>query len=67
MAVPAPAIPFFLRLTDGRVWGGAEFPGGFVCVYHRGEANICSVAVTLADLLDVPEDSPLHGATVEHY
>lgn len=68
MAIPAPAIPFYVRLADGRVWGGAEFaPGKFVCVYHPGETNACTIAVTLTDLLDVPEDNPLHGATVEHY
>jgi hypothetical protein len=68
MAVPAPAIPFIVRLADGRSWSGAEFaPGEFVCVYHPGEANICTIAVTVTDLLDVPEGSPLHGATIEHY
>jgi hypothetical protein len=68
MAVPAAPTPFLLRLADGRTWAGAEFgPGRFVCVYHPGEINLCTIAVTLTDLLDVPEGNPLHGATVEAY
>lgn len=66
MAIPVPPTPFLLRLADGRAWAGAEYgPGGFVCVHHPGETNICTIAVTLTDLLDVPEDNPLHGATVQ--
>lgn len=68
MAVPAPARPFLVRLADGRTWGAAEFPTGFVCVHHPDEINVCTIAVSLADLLaDPPEGHPLHGATVEDY
>ncbi|NUP42332.1 MAG: hypothetical protein HOY76_36205 [Streptomyces sp.] len=66
MSVPAVPIPFLLRLTDGRTWSGVEFePGRFVCVYHPDEINLCSIAVTLTDLLNVPEGHPLYGAKVE--
>jgi hypothetical protein len=68
MSVPTPATPFLVRLTDGRTWSGAEFtPGGFVCVYTPGEVNVCAIAVTLTDLLDVPEGNPLHGAVIEQF
>ncbi|CAL9666337.1 hypothetical protein SUDANB145_07180 (plasmid) [Streptomyces sp. enrichment culture] len=64
---PAPA-PFLLRLADGRAWAGAEYgPGGFVCVHHPDEVNICTIAVSLDALLtDRAAGDPLHGATVEH-
>ncbi|MFJ1808534.1 MULTISPECIES: hypothetical protein [unclassified Streptomyces] len=68
MAVPAPAVPFFLRLADGRTWSGVEFPSGFVCVHHPGEPVLCTVAVSLEALLsDLPPGHQAHGATVEHY
>lgn len=69
MAVPAPAHPFLLRLADGRVWAGVEFtPGGFVCVYHPDEVNVCTIAVSVDGLLaDGKPGHPLHGATVEEY
>jgi hypothetical protein len=68
MAVPAPATPFIIRLADGRTWGGAEFPGGFVCVHHPDEFTLCTVATSIEALLDnrKPGD-PLHGARVEQY
>jgi hypothetical protein len=60
------AKPFRLRLTDGRVWQGAEFPDGFVCVHHPGEPTICTIAVSLDDLLaDLPPMHQAHGAVVE--
>ncbi|MEU5580945.1 hypothetical protein ABZ791_30175 [Streptomyces huasconensis] len=69
MADPAPARPFLIRLTDGRVWPAAEFgPGGFVCVHHPDEPNICTIAVSIEGLLaDLPPEHHLHGATVEAY
>jgi hypothetical protein len=68
MAVPAPARPFLIRLIDGRTWGAAEFPGGFVCVHHPDETNVCTIAVSLDGLLaDLPAGHPLHGAKVEDY
>ncbi|WP_314411378.1 hypothetical protein [Streptomyces sp. DSM 40484] len=69
MAVPAPAHPFFLRLADGRVWAGVEFtPGGFVCIHHPDEHNLCTIAVSIDGLLaDRPAGHELHGATVEEY
>lgn len=68
MAVPAPAIPFLLRLADGRTWGGVEFPGGFVCVYHPDQPTLCTVAVNLDALLnDLPPEHQARGATVEQY
>ncbi|MEU9661915.1 hypothetical protein [Streptomyces chartreusis] len=68
MSVPAPAIPFLVRLTDGRTWGAVEFPGGFVCVYHPDEINVCTIA-TSADALvtDRTPGDPLYGAIVEQY
>jgi hypothetical protein len=60
------STPFRLRLTDGRVWQGAEFADGFVCVHHPDEMNICTIAVSVEGLLeDQPDGHPLHGATVE--
>ncbi|RSN64029.1 hypothetical protein DMH12_04460 [Streptomyces sp. WAC 04229] len=68
MAVPAPPIPFLLRLADGRAWGGAEFPGGFVCVYHPDQPTQCTVAVSLDALLaDLPPGHQARGAAVEQY
>lgn len=69
VAVPAPARPFLLRLADGRAWAGVEFtPGGFVCVHHPGEVNVCSIAVSIDGLLaDRQPGDPLHGAQVEDY
>lgn len=68
MAVPAPARPFLIRLVDGRTWGAAEFPNGFVCVYHPDECNACTIAVSIDGLLaDLPASHPLRGATVEEY
>lgn len=59
--------PFRLRLTDGRVWHGAEFADGFVCVHHPDEINICTIALSLEDLLsDRLPEHPMHGAVVEH-
>ncbi|MFK4801644.1 hypothetical protein ACI3K5_23555 [Streptomyces sp. MPA0124] len=58
--------PFQLRLTDGRVWLGAEFPDGFVCVHHPDQPTICTIAVSLDALLaDLPPQHQAHGATVE--
>jgi len=67
MAVPAAPTPFLLRLADGRAWAGSEYvPGGFVCVHHPDEVNVCTIAVSLDDLLaDRQPGDPLHGATVE--
>jgi hypothetical protein len=68
MAVPAPAIPFLVRLTDGQAWGAVEFPGGFVCVYHPDEPNVCTIALSVEHLLAGREPGdPLSGATVERY
>lgn len=68
MAVPAPAIPFLLRLTDGRTWGAVEFPGGLVCVHHPDETNVCTIATSLDGLLaDQKPGHPLHGAKAEDY
>lgn len=64
MAVPTPATPFLLRLPDGRTWSGAEFPGGFVCVHHPDEINVCTIAVNLDGLLAT---HAAHGAVVERY
>lgn len=70
MAVPAPPIPFLVRLADGRTWSGVEFtPGGFVCVHTPDSpGGICTIATSLDSLLAnrTPED-PLHGARIEHY
>lgn len=58
--------PFRLRLADGRVWHGAEFSSGFVCVHHPDEINICTIALSLDDLLaDLPSKHQAHGAIVE--
>lgn len=58
--------PFCLRLADGRIWQGAEFADGFVCVHHPGEVNICTIAVSIDGLLaDLPTEHPMHGAVVE--
>lgn len=66
MDVPARAVPFVVRLTDGRAWGGAEFPGGFVCIHHPEEPTVCTIATSLDALLaDPPPGHPLHGAQVE--
>jgi hypothetical protein len=66
MAVPAPALPFLVRLADGRAWSGAEFePGGFVCVHHPDELNACTIATSISHLLDVPQGHPLYGAKIE--
>lgn len=66
MSVPVVPTPFLLRLADGRAWSGVEFETGrFVCVYHPDEINLCSIAVTLRDLLDVHQGHPLYGARVE--
>ena len=60
------STPFQLRLRDGRIWKGAEFPNGFVCVHHPDEINICTIAVNLDGLLnDQPDGHPLHGARIE--
>ncbi|MFF9285407.1 hypothetical protein [Streptomyces griseosporeus] len=68
MAVPAPAIPFLLRLADGRIWGAAEFPGGFVCVYHPDEYTLCTIATSVDALVnDRAPGDPLRGAVVEQY
>jgi hypothetical protein len=68
MAVPAPARPFLVRLADGRTWSAVEFANGFVCVHHPDETNVCTIALSVDDLLAdrTPED-PLHGAAVEDY
>lgn len=58
--------PFRLHLTDGRVWFGAEFADGFVCVHHPDEVNICTIAISLDGLLnDQPVGHPLRGARIE--
>lgn len=70
MAVPTPAIPFLVRLADGRTLAGAEFtPGGFVCVHAPDyPAGICLIAMSTEDLLANREPGHLmHGATIEHY
>lgn len=41
--------PFRLHLPDGRVWYGARYPDGFVCIHHPDEINICTIARTLDD------------------
>ncbi|WP_060952406.1 hypothetical protein [Streptomyces hygroscopicus] len=66
MAASEAARPFQLHLADGRVWHGAQFPGGHVCLNHPGEETWFTVAVSLDALLGErhPED-PLHGARVE--
>lgn len=62
----ARAVPFKLRLADGRAWGGAEFPGGFVCLHHPDEINVCTIATSLDALLAGREPGhPLHGAEIE--
>ncbi|MBL3670629.1 hypothetical protein JL475_32610 [Streptomyces sp. M2CJ-2] len=66
--MPAQAAPFTLRLADGRAWAGAEFPGGFVCVHHPNEINVCTIAASLAALTeDRSPGDPLHGAQVERH
>lgn len=67
MAIPAAPTPFLLRLADGRAWAGAEYgPGGFICVHHPDEPNICTIAISLDGLLaDQTPDDPLYGAQVE--
>lgn len=69
MAVPAAPRPFLVRLADGRTWAGAEFgPGGFVCIHHPGEVNICTIAVSIEGLLaDRKPGDPLYDASVEDY
>lgn len=68
MAVPAPAIPLLVRLTDGRTWGAVEFPGGFVCVYHPNEPTVCTIAVSTDHLLAArKQGDPLKDATLERY
>lgn len=66
MPVPPTARPFHLRLADGRTWSGAEFgPGGFVCIHHPDEHNLCTIAVSIEGLLaDRKPGDPLHGASV---
>lgn len=66
MSAPTPARPFLVRLTDGRTWAGAEFgPGGFVCVHHPDEINVCTIAVSLDALLtDRQPGDPFHGASI---
>lgn len=59
------ARPFELHLRDGRVWQGAEFDDGFVCVHHPGEVNICTIAVSIDGLLENrTQEDPLCGAEV---
>ena len=70
MAVPTPATPFIVRLTDGRTLAGAEFtPGGFVCVHSpEDRAGICVIALSTEALLaDRAPGHLLHGASIEHY
>lgn len=58
--------PFRLHLTDGRVWYGAEFADGFVCVHHPDEINICTIAVSIDGLVnDQPLGHPLRDARIE--
>ena len=60
------STPFRLRLADGRIWHGAEFGDGFVCVHHPEEVNVCTIAVSIDGLLnDLPAEHALYGATVE--
>ncbi|MFC9987888.1 hypothetical protein ACFXKV_04515 [Streptomyces globisporus] len=68
MTTPASwSTPFRLLLADGRIWHGAEFASGFVCVHHPDEHNICTIAVSIDGLLDDARhpDHPLHSAQVE--
>ncbi|MEU9789098.1 hypothetical protein AB0E27_00490 [Streptomyces sparsogenes] len=66
MAVPEGARPFQLHLTDGRIWHGAQFPNGHVCLNHPDEANWFTIAVSLDALLEErPPEDPLHGAHAE--
>lgn len=63
------ARPFRLRLTDGRIWHGVQFPSGHIAVNHPGEDDepyMMSIAVSMDDLLGErhPED-PLKDALVE--
>ncbi|MFD0437017.1 hypothetical protein [Streptomyces chartreusis] len=68
MSVPAPAIPFLVRLADGRTWGAVEFPGGFVCVHHPDEYTLCTIATSVEALVtDRTPGDALHGAIVEQY
>ena len=60
------STPLRLRLRDGRIWQGAEFGDGFVCLHHPDEPNICTVAVSLDGLLDdLPPEHELSGVVVE--
>lgn len=60
------STPFRLRLRDGRVWQGAEFPNGFVCVHHPDEINVCTIGISLDGLLEeLHPEHELFGATVE--
>lgn len=58
---------FLVRLSDGRVWEGAEFTSGQVCVNHPGETyGPFTIAVSLDALLtDWEPGHPLHGAHIE--
>ena len=48
--MPEPRVDWFrLHLPDGRIWHGARYPDGFVCIHHPDEPNICTIARTLAD------------------
>ena len=60
------ARSFRLHLTDGRIWQGAQFADGFVCVHHPEEINICTIAVSMDALFeDRHPEHPLSGARVE--
>lgn len=60
-----PVRSFDVHLNDGRVWQGAQFTNGFVCVHHPDEINICTIALSTDDLLkDLPEGHPLHQAEI---
>jgi hypothetical protein len=68
MAVPAPAVPFLLRLADGRTWGAVQFPGGFICVYHPDEINVCTIAISLDALVgDSRPGNVFQGAQAEDF
>ena len=60
------STPFRLHLRDGRVWQGAEFANGFVCIHHPDEATVCIIAISLDGLLeDLRPGDPLEGANLE--
>ncbi|WP_371579464.1 hypothetical protein [Streptomyces sp. NBC_01314] len=61
------ARPFRLHLTDGRVWDGAQYPRGHVCLIHpRQPFGEMTVALSMEELLNKRHpEHPLHGARVQ--